>query len=407
MLPILFRIPIPGVENGLPIRAFGLLAALAFLLGLWVVLREGKRVKLDPDKLQSVALWCFIGILGGGRVGFVLVNLEAYVRDPVKVFWIWQGGLVLYGGLIAAIALGMWQVKKLKMPFGKTVDLFFLGGMLGLALARVGCLCAGDDWGRVAPGLVLEFPAGEYVAGTAYHLDPLHPGKLEEGESFREYTDHPDKIDKYRREFPVKQEGPGPAISYDGYVGEPTPMRVEIVDPGSFRYSTDGGQTFAGPVPIPPERTRSYRNPQTGEMEDWTADGDFTVPGTTLPWAIRFAPPKNPDNLLDDDFVGKWLHPTQLYLSGNVLLIFFILLWRQRTGKRFDGELIAGGMMLYAVLRFITEFFRGDPARGGYGPFSTSQWVGLPFFVIGLVLYITLSRRERAKGPAEPAPAAG
>ena len=404
MLPILFRIPIPGTENGLPIRAFGLTAALAFLLGLWIVLREGRRVKLDPDKLQSIALWCFVGILGGSRLGFVLVNYEVYLKDPIKVFWIWEGGLVLYGGLTAAIALGMWQVTKLKMPFGKTVDLFFLGGMLGLSLARIGCICAGDDWGRVAPGLTLQFPGGTYVAKTVYTFDPLHPGMVEEG-SFREYTDHP--VDLYKHDGArVVPEGAGPLITYQGFCKKPCPIMVEIVDPGHFRHSTDGGKSFGAPSPIPPETTLTFRNPETGEDEDFTAYGEFTVPGTVLPWAIRFAPPKDPENLLDDDFIGEWLHPTQLYLSANCLLIFFILLWRQRTGKAFPGELITGGMMLYAVLRFIAEFYRGDTARGELGPLSTSQWVGIPFFLIGLFLYIKLmSREKRRKQRGAEAPA--
>jgi phosphatidylglycerol:prolipoprotein diacylglycerol transferase len=138
MLPILFRIPIPGTDLVIPIRTFGLMAALAFLLGLWVVLREGKRQKLDPDKLQSVALWVFVGILAGGRLGFVLVNFGEFAKEPLRAFKIWEGGLVLYGGLISAMILGVIRLRMLRLPALRTADLFLMGGLLGLSLARVG-----------------------------------------------------------------------------------------------------------------------------------------------------------------------------------------------------------------------------------------------------------------------------
>ena len=172
-------------------------------------------------------------------------------------------------------------------------------------------------------------------------------------------------------------------------------MRVRIGESSQFEYSTDGGVSFSGPLPIPEPRFETPLDPR-GEG-DPVEVGDYVVPGTKLPWAIRFPTPKNPDNLLDDEFVGEWLHPTQLYLSANVLFLFGILVLRQRTGKRFDGELITIGMMFYPVTRFIIEIYRGDVARGGYGGLSTSQWVGIPWFLLGVALYVLLSRKARRR----------
>ncbi|MCZ6689357.1 MAG: prolipoprotein diacylglyceryl transferase [Planctomycetota bacterium] len=387
MWPILFKI------WKIPIRMFGVTAAIGFLFGIWVATIEGRRQKLNTEKMQDVAIWLFVGVIGGGRLLFVIVNWRDYIHDPIEVFKIWKGGLVLYGGLIGSISLGMWRLKVLHLPFWKTTDIFFVGGMLGLAIARVGCLCVGDDWGRVAPAITILFPSGEYAAGTLYSWDPMDPGRAKP--DIDHLTEDPQLLYDERTE--IVRDGPGPDIDFRGYCKEPCPMRVRIGEGSEFEYSTDGGVSFSEPLPIPEARFETPPDAPEGSEPIEVASGDFVVPGTKLPWAIRFPTPKNPDNLLDDSFVGEWLHPTQLYLSANVLFLFGILSLRQRTGKRFDGELIAIGMMFYPVTRFIIENYRGDIARGGYGGLSTSQWVGIPWFLLGVALYILLSRKARRR----------
>ena len=77
---------------------------------------------------------------------------------------------------------------------------------------------------------------------------------------------------------------------------------------------------------------------------------------------------------------ARWtspLHPTQLYESLACFLIFFVLLWLAPR-KRFHGQVVLAYVALYAVARFVLEFFRGDAARGGvFGgspPRSSSRW---------------------------------
>lgn len=426
MLPTLFQI------WKLPIHTYGMTAALGFLLGLWFALREARLQKLDPNKMQTVAIWIFVGILGGGRLLFVIVNLKTYLQDPVKVFYFWEGGLVFYGGLICATALGMWSMRRERLPFWKTCDIYFVGGMLGLSLARVGCLCAGDDWGRIAPGVSIIFPAGEYVAGTKYAWEPMHPGRMTE--SLSTVTSEPKLL--YDSLAAIEQDGPGPMIDRRGYSKEPLKIVVEIVEKDGevgFRYRTREGEEFSEPQPIPkgratavhystdkstdngetwieglpPEGEKGVRYSTDGGKTPYTTNdrtpstrappathpGFFTVPGTKLPWAIRFPYPKVPDNLLQDDFAGEWLHPAQLYLSFHVFCLFWLLLLRMKTGKRFDGELLALGMIIYPISRFTIEFFRGDLLRGFMGPLSTSQWIGIPWLTLGITMYVLLNKR--------------
>jgi phosphatidylglycerol:prolipoprotein diacylglycerol transferase len=99
-----------------------------------------------------------------------------------------------------------------------------------------------------------------------------------------------------------------------------------------------------------------------------------------VPWAVRFPGLSGP------------VHPTQLYDSLAAALITTVLLLRYPR-RRFDGECIAILLMGYPVLRTITEAFRGDADRGGIGPLSTSQWISIPLFLIGLLIFIR--RRPR------------
>lgn len=90
-------------------------------------------------------------------------------------------------------------------------------------------------------------------------------------------------------------------------------------------------------------------------------------------------------------------HPTQLYSSAAALLILGLLIYR-RDRKRFEGELSATFLVVYPIMRFMIEFFRGDP-RGSIplGPIelSSSQAVGIPTFLFGLGLFLFLPRKER------------
>jgi phosphatidylglycerol:prolipoprotein diacylglycerol transferase len=91
------------------------------------------------------------------------------------------------------------------------------------------------------------------------------------------------------------------------------------------------------------------------------------------------------------------LHPTQIYLSLNALLIFFVLQWAYRR-RTFDGEVFWLYVLLYAITRGILETFRGDSVRGFLipGTLSTSQFIGLVAAAAAVGMLVYLSRQRRA-----------
>jgi phosphatidylglycerol---prolipoprotein diacylglyceryl transferase len=89
--------------------------------------------------------------------------------------------------------------------------------------------------------------------------------------------------------------------------------------------------------------------------------------------------------------LGVPLHPTQLYEAGAEFIILMVLLWSERKGRPFAGRTFWLYMLLYAISRFIIEFFRGDE-RGNVGIFSTSQFISLLLFPLAIAMLVYLSR---------------
>jgi phosphatidylglycerol---prolipoprotein diacylglyceryl transferase len=140
-----------------------------------------------------------------------------------------------------------------------------------------------------------------------------------------------------------------------------------------------------------------------------------------LPWAAKFPP----ESLAYQSQIASHviqigaartipIHPTQLYEALGELGIFVALtLWRTR--KRFNGELLALYLVLYAPLRALIETMRGDEergrvfnflgsaARGAWWNLSTSELISVAIFALGIALYVSLGRRAGAS--AEPAAA--
>jgi phosphatidylglycerol:prolipoprotein diacylglycerol transferase len=121
---------------------------------------------------------------------------------------------------------------------------------------------------------------------------------------------------------------------------------------------------------------------------------------TDLPWGVVFPPGCQAAETFPGEGGSVPVHPTQLYesLLGLAILPVAIVLFRRR---RFTGQAFLVIMALYAVGRFLLEFFRADPDRGTViGPLSTSQFIGLALVPFAAVMYAL--RRKSAPPPPRP-----
>jgi phosphatidylglycerol:prolipoprotein diacylglycerol transferase len=182
MHPILFEIP--KIEIGswvigpIPIRLYGLMIGIGFLLSVWLASRRAKKEGVDPDRILDMGVYLLLAAIIGSRFLYVLTNLGEFARNPLDAFAIWKGGLVFYGGLLAAIPVGMWYVRKHKLPFWKTGDIVAPYIPLGHAFGRLGCFFAGCCFGDPCSGpLCIVFSDPRSLAPLGV---PLYPTQLME-----------------------------------------------------------------------------------------------------------------------------------------------------------------------------------------------------------------------------------
>ena len=164
MFPDLLRL------GGGTVHTYGVLIALGFLVGIVTATRQARREGPYAGAVLDLGFWVLVSGLAGARVLFVLTDLRHYVgecqgagtpRSVGRAAWdclsalkLWEGGLVWYGGLAAALAVGAWFVHRRRMGFLRTADLAMPSLALGHVFGRLGCFAAGCCFGKPASGAV-------------------------------------------------------------------------------------------------------------------------------------------------------------------------------------------------------------------------------------------------------------
>lgn len=118
---------------------------------------------------------------------------------------------------------------------------------------------------------------------------------------------------------------------------------------------------------------------------------------TQVAWAVTFTDPAAALNVGTP--LNVPLHPTQLYESLAGLVILLVVLALERRPGSYAGRTFWQFVLLYAVSRFIIEFFRGDD-RGAVAMFSTSQLISLVLAPLSVVMIVWLARQTAAPAPA-------
>jgi phosphatidylglycerol:prolipoprotein diacylglycerol transferase len=273
----------------LPLHTYGVMLALAFVAAIWLAQKEAERQGEDPQLVGDLAFWILVSSLVGARLYFILVNWGDYFganafvatragRIP-RLFAIWEGGMVFYGGFIAAALAAAVYLRSKKMRFLPWSDILIPSVAFGQFLGRIGCFGAGCCWGR--------------------GCDPALP---------------------WAARFPPE------SLAFQSMAARANPAR-------------------------------------------------FIAPDHLHTLAI---------------------HPVQLYESlGELLLFAFLAVWL-RPRKRFHGQVMAAWLMLYAVLRTVTETFRGDVERGVYQGLGAGQWTSIVIFATGIAIWVVGSRATKA-----------
>jgi phosphatidylglycerol:prolipoprotein diacylglycerol transferase len=141
------------------------MVAGGFLLGMWVMNVLVRRHTPDPERAEellaryaSVHVWILAGVILGARLMYVIVEIarvtevgQGYLSNPLQILYIWEGGLVMFGGLFGGILAGVWKARREQIDVPEGLDYGITAGFFGLAVGRVGCYLVGDDYGKVVP----------------------------------------------------------------------------------------------------------------------------------------------------------------------------------------------------------------------------------------------------------------
>jgi len=170
MHPILLKL------GNLSFHTYGFFVAMGFLAGILIAKREAKRLGEDPDVIMDLSFYVMVSAILGSRLFYIITNPEIYLADPLEIFKLWNGGLVFYGGFIAALIVGLIYLKIKRMPMWRTTDIAAPSLAAGQFLGRLGCFSAGCCYGKACnlPWAV-TFTNPDSLAPLGI---PIHPTQL-------------------------------------------------------------------------------------------------------------------------------------------------------------------------------------------------------------------------------------
>lgn len=168
MHPLLFEL------FGLKIHAYGVMVALAFIVGFTLIGYRAKQAGDRVDDYLEAIIWFIIAGIGGARLFYFLWFPDQFFQDPVGSLFS-QGGLVWYGGVIGAFIATIIYTRIKKIGLHHFGDIITPAAALGLAIGRIGCLLAGCCYGApCALPWAIQYPHTHETQGIPVHPAPLY-----------------------------------------------------------------------------------------------------------------------------------------------------------------------------------------------------------------------------------------
>lgn len=144
---------------GLTIAMYGVIIGLGFLLGLLLIARIAKKTGQSPDDYWDLAVYLIIFSIVGARLYYVLFAWDSYKNDPISILYIRNGGLAIYGGVLAGFLTIFIYTRIKKKSFLKFTDTIMPGLLLGQVLGRWGNFTNREVFGEYTDGfLAMRLP---------------------------------------------------------------------------------------------------------------------------------------------------------------------------------------------------------------------------------------------------------
>ena len=176
MYPTLFEL------GPITVYSYGVLLAAAYLVGLKLALLRSRSRGLDANRVMDLGIYTIISALVGAKLMLLVVDFQRLSGSPADLLSLVRSGGVFYGGLLLAVPVALWYLRRHKMPVWGTCDAFAPGIALGHAVGRLGCLMAGCCYGRPTDlpwGIAFTNTFAAINVGTPLDVH-LHPTQLYE-----------------------------------------------------------------------------------------------------------------------------------------------------------------------------------------------------------------------------------
>ena len=159
--------------------------ALAYIAGIIIGLIYAKKIvisikrkvfkyNLNPNLVDDLIPYLIIGIIFGGRIGYVLFyNLNYFLNNPIKIFFIWEGGMSFHGGLVGVAILTLVFSKKNNIGLFPLTDIISCAAPIGIFFGRLANFINGELYGKVT-----TFPWGVVFPNAGD--EPRHPSQIYE-----------------------------------------------------------------------------------------------------------------------------------------------------------------------------------------------------------------------------------
>ncbi|WP_026756467.1 prolipoprotein diacylglyceryl transferase [Sediminimonas qiaohouensis] len=188
--PEIFTLPLFGMEFAL--RWY----ALAYIVGILVAWRISLaalrrpalwRAQIPPmtaRQLEDLLTWIVLGIILGGRLGFVLFYQPGYyLQNPLEILRIWQGGMSFHGGFLGVVIATLVYCARHRIPILSAGDTIVLGAPVGLLLGRIANFINAELWGRPTDlpwGVAFPGAAAQACGQPLGEICARHPSQLYE-----------------------------------------------------------------------------------------------------------------------------------------------------------------------------------------------------------------------------------
>lgn len=350
-----------------PIRWYGLLFALGFLVGqqviLWMLKKEapeGESFKKRAEKdVETLTIYLVLATIIGARLGHVLFyEPDKYFKNPLDIIKIWEGGLASHGAAIAILfALWLFARKRANWTWLQIVD------RIVIVVALVGAL--------------IRF--GNFTNSEIYGL----PTGSEFGIVFT----------RNATEAIVRDSGPVKDISYSKMPKEEEGNYVPIVINLTFKRGIDENQKKAF--------IENNLATMLGGRYSYISEHLLIDPEKPVAYTIN-------GREAQVNALGIPRHPTQLYESLTTFLIFLLLLsiWYRYKANTPHGRLFGLFLVILFGLRFVHEYLKENQVSFEDNiPLNMGQWLSIPMVILGILILIH-SYRHQGTG-SKPLPPQG